>query len=173
MTVGNGPADNWVSIRRFSASSEAQEVRHWSAAQSCSRAMYPSSIRAWPLMSGRVAALFVPQGEAPHMELNPFAARRADPFHDELRLGDDFLAGVTRLTRTSSAPNARNTVLRKPTIGELASDQEPKAVLLHEVPLGWASVPDGAMPDSPGPWRNDANPEGPGAGNGIVWLTPL
>lgn len=107
------------------------------------------------------------------MELNPFAARRADPFHDKLRLTDDSIAGVTRLTRTSSAPNARNTVLRKPTIGELALDQGTKGVRVHEVPLGWASVPECAMPDSPGSWRNDANPEGRGAGNGIVWLMRL
>jgi hypothetical protein len=74
--------------------------------------------------------------EARHVKLNPFAARRADPFHDKLRLADQLIAGVTRLTRTSSAPNARNTVLRKPTIGELALDQETKGVLLHEVPPG-------------------------------------
>lgn len=69
------------------------------------------------------------------MELNPFAARRADPFHDKLRLTDYFIAGVTRLTRTCSAPNTRNTILRKPTIIELALDQETKGVRVHAVPL--------------------------------------
>jgi hypothetical protein len=91
------------------------------------------------------------------MELDPFAACRADPFHDKLRLTDQFIAGVTRLARTSSPPNARNTVLRQPTIGKLGLDQETKGARVHAVPLGWVPVPDGAMPDSPGSWRNDAN----------------
>ena len=118
----------------------AQEDRHWSAARSCSRAMYPSSIRVCPLCSAWGAALFVPQVEAPNMELNPFGARRADPFHDKLRLTDQFIAGVTRLTRASAAPKARNTVLRKPTIGELALDQKTKGGRVHEVPRRWLSA---------------------------------
>ena len=117
-----------------------QEDRHLSAARSCSRTMYPSSIRACPLCSGWGAALFVPQVEAPNMELNPFAARRADPFHDKLRLTDQFIAGVTRLTRTGAAPKARNTVLRKSTIGELALDQKTKGGRVHEVPRWWLSA---------------------------------
>jgi hypothetical protein len=46
------------------------------------------------------------------MKLNALAARRADAFHDELRLGDDFLAGVTRLAVACTAPEARDAVLR-------------------------------------------------------------
>lgn len=118
----------------------AQELRHWSAARSCSHEMYSSSIRACPLCSAWGAALFVPQVEAPNMELNPFAARRADPFHDKLRFTDQFIAGVTCLTRTRAAPNARNTVLRKPAICEFALYQKTKRGRVHEVPRRWLSA---------------------------------
>jgi hypothetical protein len=73
------------------------------------------------------------------MELNTLTSRRADPFHDKLRLTDEFIAGVTRLTSTSSTPNARDTVLRKSTIGEFASDQETKGVWVHGTRL-WADI---------------------------------
>jgi hypothetical protein len=52
------------------------------------------------------------QVEAPNMKLNALAARRADAFHDKLPLGDEFLAGVTRLAIARTTPEARDTVLR-------------------------------------------------------------
>jgi hypothetical protein len=74
--------------------------------------------------------------EAPNVELDTLPSRRADTFHDKLDLADQFLAGVTRLTGTSSAPNARDAVLRKSTIGELGLDQETKGALVHESTSG-------------------------------------
>jgi hypothetical protein len=53
----------------------------------------------------------VPHVEAPHVKLDTQTSRRADPFHDKLRFGDNFLAGVTRLAVASTAPEARDTVL--------------------------------------------------------------
>src|ERR1700730_12266542 len=56
--------------------------------------------------------LRVPHVEAPHVKLDSQTSRRTDPFHDKLRFGDNFLAGVTRLAVASAAPEARDTVLR-------------------------------------------------------------
>jgi hypothetical protein len=93
------------------------------------------------------------------VKLNPFATRRADPFHDKLRLADEVLTGVTRFTGTSTAPNAGDTVLRQATVGELALDQETKGGLLHEGLLGCGSGAGLGQPDSPGSWRNRRQPK--------------
>jgi hypothetical protein len=55
------------------------------------------------------------------MKLNALTARRADTFHNKLRLGDDFLAGVTRLAVASTTPETRDTVLGQTTGSELAA----------------------------------------------------
>ena len=85
--------------------------------------------------SARYATLRVPDVEASHVKLNAFASRRADPFHDKLRLGDDLLTGVTRLAVAGATPEARDTVLGQTTVSELASNQTAENLLLHVAPI--------------------------------------
>ena len=85
--------------------------------------------------SARYATLRVPDVEASNVKLNAFASRRADPFHDKLRRGDDLLTGVTRLAVAGATPEARDTVLGQATVSELASNQTAENLLFHVAPI--------------------------------------
>jgi hypothetical protein len=65
------------------------------------------------------------------VELDSQPSRRADPLHDKLRFGDDFLARITGLAVASTSPDAGDTVLGQTTIGELASNQATEGFLFH------------------------------------------
>ena len=85
--------------------------------------------------SARYATLRVPHVEASNVKLNVFASRRADPFHDKLRRGDDLLTGVTRLAVASATPEPRDTVLGQTTVSELPSNQMAESLLFHVAPV--------------------------------------
>lgn len=85
--------------------------------------------------SARYATLRVPDVKASNVKLNAFASRRADPFHDKLRRGDDLLTSVTRLAVAGATPEARDAVLGQTTVSELASNQTAENLLLHVAPL--------------------------------------
>ena len=72
-----------------------------------------------------------PTGAGRDVKLNTFAARCADTFHDKLRLGDDFLAGVTRLAVARTAPEARDAVLGQATVSEFVPNEATKGFLFH------------------------------------------
>ena len=85
--------------------------------------------------SARYATPRVPDVEASNVKLNAFASRRADPFHDKLRLGDDLLTGVTRLAVAGATPEARDTVLGQTAVSELPSNQMAESLLFHVAPV--------------------------------------
>src|ERR1700737_576575 len=80
--------------------------------------------------AGRLA-FRVPHVQTPDMKLNALAACRADTLHHKLRLGDDFLAGVTRLAVARPTPQARDAVLGQPTVSKLGSNEATKDFLFH------------------------------------------
>jgi hypothetical protein len=69
------------------------------------------------------------------VKLNAFASRRADPFHDKLRRGDDLLTGVTCLAVAGATPEPRDAVLGQTTVSELASNQTAENLLFHVAPV--------------------------------------
>jgi hypothetical protein len=81
------------------------------------------------------AALRVPDVEA--LEVEPHAAYLgAETFHQQLKVRDDLLAGVTELSTSSLAINVMDAFVRKCSIVELGFDQEPQTRVFHWKGLG-------------------------------------
>ena len=79
----------------------------------------------------RDLALDVPHVEAGDMEVY-VAALSAQPLHDHLRLRDGLAAAVAGLPVARTTPQLGNVVVRKPPIGKLLPNQDPKVELVHE-----------------------------------------
>ena len=77
------------------------------------------------------------------MKLNALTPCRTDPFHNKLRLGDEFLARITRLAVASAAPDARDTVLGQTAVCELGANEATKGFLFQGAPP-WSAVSEGA-----------------------------
>jgi hypothetical protein len=80
-------------------------------------------------------SLLVPDGETLNVKLKTFVGRLADTFRYDLSGSDRFLAGVTLLTIGGSAPEARDAVIRKVAMDQLATNDKTEIISFH-VALG-------------------------------------
>ena len=69
-----------------------------------------------------LGSLRVPDVEALDVKLKSFVGGTADTFHIELFSANGLLAGVARFVVGRTTPEARNAVVRKITLSELAAD---------------------------------------------------
>jgi hypothetical protein len=59
-----------------------------------------------------------------------------EPFHQQLVLGEDRVAGVARFAVARSTPDRSDAVMRQATVMDSASDEEAKSFLVHSRPRG-------------------------------------
>jgi hypothetical protein len=72
------------------------------------------------------------------VELQRRLAVEGDAFHDERGLRDDVLTGVADRALARTAPEARDAVVRQPSVGELLSNEETEGLLFDWRPAGWS-----------------------------------
>jgi hypothetical protein len=71
------------------------------------------------------APFVVPDLETSHVELKgPPAEIQREPFHQQLVLGEDRVAGVARFAVAWSTPDRSDAVMRQATVADLAPDEE-------------------------------------------------
>jgi hypothetical protein len=84
------------------------------------------------LASSRGAPFLIPDLETSEVQLKgPPAGVQRDPFHQQLGLREDRVAGVARFPVAWTTPNRSNAITRQTPGSELAQDETTESFLVH------------------------------------------